>query len=54
MGFSFSNNIRVYGSVGKAFRIPTYTELYYSSIISQGNQNLKPEETLNFEMGLII
>ncbi len=52
LGYSFSNNIRIYGSIGKAFRIPTYTELYYSSPASQGNANLKPEETLNFETGI--
>ncbi len=52
LGYSFSNGIRIYGSAGKAFRIPTYTELYYSSPISQGSSNLKPEETLNYEAGI--
>ena len=52
LGYSLSGSIRVYGSVGKAFRIPTYTELYYSSPASEGNANLKPEETLNFETGI--
>ena len=52
LGYSFSKNIRIYGSVGKAFRIPTYTELFYSSPISKGNPDLKPEETLNYEAGI--
>jgi vitamin B12 transporter len=51
-GYSFSNNLRIFGSVGKAFRIPDFTELYYSSPASVGNQSLNPEETLNYEAGL--
>jgi iron complex outermembrane receptor protein len=52
LGYSFFENLRIYGSVGKGFRIPTYTELYYSSPISVGNPDLKSEETLNYEAGL--
>lgn len=52
LGYSFSSHVRIYGSIGKAFRIPTYTELYYTSPASMGNENLKPEETLNFETGI--
>lgn len=52
LGYSFSESVRIYGSIGKAFRIPTYTELYYSSPISRGYPELKPEETLNYEAGL--
>ncbi len=52
LGYSFSQKIRVYGSIGKAFRVPTYTELYYSSPVSKGSPDLKPEETLNYEAGI--
>jgi vitamin B12 transporter len=52
LGYSLSKGLRIYGSIGKAFRIPTYTELYYSSPISVGNSKLKPEETLNYEAGI--
>ena len=54
LGYSFSKDMRIYASVGKAFRIPTYTELFYSSPISVGNPELKPEETLNYETGFNI
>jgi vitamin B12 transporter len=52
IGYNISKNVKLYGSVGKAFRIPTYTELYYSDPASQGNPNLKHEETLNYEAGV--
>ncbi|HVO74081.1 MAG TPA: TonB-dependent receptor [Ignavibacteriaceae bacterium] len=45
-------SLKVYGSFGKAFRIPTYTELYYSDQTSQGNPNLHHEESVNYEIGL--
>jgi len=54
LGYDIVKNVRVYGSIGKAFRIPTYTELYYSSPASVGDPNLKYEETLNYEIGLNI
>ncbi len=52
VGYTAAKGVRLYGSVGKAFRIPTYTELYYSSPASLGNPDLKHEETLNFEAGI--
>ena len=52
LGYNIAENLRVFGSVGKAFRIPTYTELYYSSPASNGNPNLAYEETLNYEIGI--
>ncbi len=51
LGYSLSKDLRVYASVGKAFRIPTYTELYYISPATVGNPNLQHEETLNYEAG---
>ncbi len=54
LGYDIAKNIRIYGSIGKAFRIPTYTELYYSSPVSIGDSTLKYEETLNYEVGLNI
>jgi len=43
--------LRLIASVGKAFRIPTYTELYYSDPVTKGDANLKYEETINYEIG---
>ncbi|MBI5662331.1 MAG: TonB-dependent receptor [Ignavibacterium album] len=52
IGYQLTGNIRFHASVGKAFRIPTYTELYYIDPVSSGNANLKHEETFNFESGI--
>ena len=52
IGYNLSESWRAYGSFGKSFRVPTYTELYYSSPASIGNSNLLPEESTNYEVGL--
>ncbi len=49
--YRIKSNIKIFGSVGKAFRIPTYTELYYSDPASQGSSNLRYEELINYEIG---
>jgi iron complex outermembrane receptor protein len=55
-GISFAylpmRNIKVFGNYGKAFRIPTYTELYYNDPITKGNAKLFPEESDNYEIGV--
>jgi iron complex outermembrane receptor protein len=40
------------GSVGRAFRLPTYTDLYYSDPATVGNPNLQPETAWSYEGGL--
>jgi vitamin B12 transporter len=50
--YQVSNNFNCYSSFGKSFRIPTYTELYYSSPVQKGNVSLQPEETLTYETGI--
>jgi vitamin B12 transporter len=52
LGYQINSSLRLFGSVGEAFRIPTYTELYYSSPIQHGNPNLNSEETRHYEVGL--
>ena len=41
------------GSASRAFRLPTYTDLYYSDPANQGNPNLKPEIAWSYEGGLL-
>ena len=50
--YRFTNSLKSFFSVGKAFRIPTYTELYYSDPVTIGNANLKQEEAVTYELGL--
>jgi vitamin B12 transporter len=52
VAYKFTEKLKVYGSIGKAFRIPSYTELFYQSPTVVGNPGLKPEETLNYEAGV--
>lgn len=52
LSYKLSKQLRLFGSIGKAFRIPTYTELYYSDPVTRGNPKLKFEESVNYELGV--
>ncbi len=52
IGIKISQNIRGYASVGRSFRIPSYTDLYYRDPVNIGNPNLKPDQAWNYEVGL--
>ena len=52
IGFKLSNNLKAYGNLGITYRIPTYTDLYYTDSSTEGNPNLKPEEAFAQEIGL--
>lgn len=51
VGFSFNDQNKVYANVAKVHRIPTFTDLYYSSRTEIGNPNLKPESAVSSEIG---
>ncbi len=44
--------VKLRGSVGYGFRIPTYTDLYYSDPTTVGNPNLKAESAWSSEAGV--
>ena len=44
VGLQFDRQWRLYGNVGYTYRIPTYTDLFYSDRTTIGNPDLKPEE----------
>lgn len=46
------NPVRIFFSYGEAFRVPTFTELYYTSPTLNGNPILENEETKNLEFGI--
>ncbi|MDG2073739.1 MAG: TonB-dependent receptor [Polaribacter sp.] len=52
IGFSLSENLKVYANAGYTYRIPTYTDLFYSDPTTLGNANLNPEEAISEELGL--
>lgn len=51
VGYIFNPNHKVFGAVSKGFRIPTFTDLYYSSPTEIGNPNLVPESAISSELG---
>lgn len=51
VGFSINEKNKIYANVGKVNRIPTFTELYYTSRADLGNPNLKPESAISSEVG---
>jgi iron complex outermembrane receptor protein len=45
------NRFKIRGSYSRAFRIPSFTELYYSDPANKGSPNLKVEKSDNFRLG---
>jgi len=45
------SEVKVRAAMGYGFRLPTYTDLYYSDPSTIGNPNLKPESAWNYEAG---
>jgi iron complex outermembrane receptor protein len=46
-----TNNLKLRASSGYGFRIPTYTDLYYSDPSTLGNPKLKPESAWSGDLG---
>ncbi len=55
VGFIINANHKLFGTVSKGFRIPTFTDLYYNiekkSPTEMGNPNLLPESAVSSEVG---
>lgn len=52
LAFAASHTLRLRASVGHGFRLPTYTDLYYSDPASVGNPALKPESAWSYDGGI--
>lgn len=52
MAYNFTNDLNLYAAYNLSNRIPTYTDLYYTSPSEQGNANLLSETLQSFELGL--
>ena len=50
--FRIANSIKMRASGGYGFRIPTYTDLYYSDPTTVGNADLKPESAWGGDGGI--
>ncbi len=51
-GYWVSSRAKLRASVSRAFRLPTYTDLYYRDPANVGNPLLRPERAWSFEGGL--
>ncbi len=51
VGFNFNDHHKVYANVARVNRIPTFTDLYYSSRTELGNPSLKAESAISSEVG---
>ena len=49
--FEVTQSLNFFANVGKAFRAPTFNNLYYDSSFLKGNPNLKPEKGWTYEAG---
>lgn len=52
VSFYPDRSLKIYGAANVANRLPTYTDLYYSSSVEQGNPNLQSEKVKGYEAGL--
>ncbi len=52
LGFDLNENLNLYANYGKTYRIPTYTDLYYTDRNTIGNPALDPEHAISNEIGV--
>lgn len=52
VGYQINKNIKVFANYGRTFRIPTYTDLYFTNAANLNNPDLQPETADNYEGGL--
>jgi iron complex outermembrane receptor protein len=51
-GYLWANN-KIYLGLGRASRIPSFTELYYSDPTTLGDERLSSEEALTYQVGFV-
>ena len=51
LGYNLNSSFKLYSNIGKTYRIPTYTDLYYTDRTTIGNENLNPESAISTELG---
>ena len=52
-GVWLRRGLKLKGSASRAFRLPSYTDLYYSDPANLGNPSLRPEGAWDYEGGLL-
>ena len=52
LAYEIFPQLAIRARAAKGFRVPTFTELYYTSPANEGNPDLKPEKAWTYEAGL--
>lgn len=52
LGYDLAKNLKVFANIGRTYRVPTFTDLYYEDPVNIGNPDLLPESALTYEAGL--
>ncbi len=52
LGLNLSSNFKLYSNLGFTYRVPTFTDLYYTDRTTTGNADLLPEEAFSKEVGM--
>ena len=52
LSYQIADVIKWYSSINSSLRMPTFTDLYYSSPTNKGNPLLQPEKAVEYESGL--
>ncbi len=51
LSYNLTNDFKLFANAGKAFRAPSFNDLYYESDTRVGNPDLNPEEGWTYELG---
>jgi iron complex outermembrane receptor protein len=52
IGYRLSEKLKAYANYGFTYRVPTYTDRFYSDPANLGNENLQPEQATTYELGV--
>ena len=52
LSYKLNKKIKIFGSVNRSLRLPTFTDLYYNGPQNIGNPALKPENAWTYESGV--
>ena len=53
VGFSAAQGLKIEASVGATMRLPTFTDLYYTTATHVGNSDLRPERAETYALSLV-
>ncbi|MBA3052046.1 MAG: TonB-dependent receptor [Candidatus Omnitrophica bacterium] len=51
LGWQIDKNWKLRSAAGRAFRSPSFTELYYLTLTNKGDSSLRPEKNISYEIG---